>query len=112
MSTGVSSTYTPPDNRDHAENHGPVVTALTLCFLVISSILVILRCVSRVGVVKKWSWDDTFIIFAWVRVFLGNRAVVGQSSCLGRSSTDPETGSRFWLFFFHILGRQVRTGSS
>ena len=76
MSTGVNSTYAPPGNQDATENNGPVVTAVTLWFLVTSSVFVILRCVSRIGVVKNWSWADTCIVFAWVRMSFGTRSVL------------------------------------
>ena len=31
-----------------------------------SSAVILLRVVSRLGVVKRWGWDDSFIILAWV----------------------------------------------
>ena len=78
MSTGVNSTYSPPVKQDSGENNGPVVTAVTLWFLVISSVFIVLRCVSRIGVVKKWSWDDTFIVFAWVCVLPREKALLNR----------------------------------
>ena len=52
---------TPPD-----ENRGPVVLAVTTVFLVVSSVFVLLRIISRAGVVRRVSWDDYFILLAWV----------------------------------------------
>lgn len=48
------------------ENRGPVVLAVTTVFLVVSSVFVLLRIISRAGVVRKVSWDDYFILLAWV----------------------------------------------
>ena len=55
------------DHSDASQNRGPVVLAVTTALLVASSVFVILRLVSRIGVVRKISWDDYFIILAWVR---------------------------------------------
>lgn len=48
------------------ENRGPVVLAVTTAFLVVSTASVALRLVSRIGVVRKVSKDDYFIVLAWV----------------------------------------------
>ena len=54
------------DHAEHTQNRGPPVLAVTTTFLVLSTIFVALRLVSRAGVVRKLSRDDYFIILAWV----------------------------------------------
>jgi hypothetical protein len=51
---------------ENIQNRGPVVLAVTTALLVASTIFIVLRLVSRVGVVRKVSRDDYFIVFAWV----------------------------------------------
>lgn len=55
-----------PEPNNSVENRGHVVLAVTTAFLVASTVFVALRLVSRVGVVKKVSTDDYFIVLAWV----------------------------------------------
>ena len=52
---------------DTIQNRGAVVLAVTTALLVASSVFVVLRIISRMGIVKRISWDDYFIILAWVR---------------------------------------------
>lgn len=40
---------------------------VTTVFLVISSVFVALRFISRIGVVKRFELDDWFMVAAWVR---------------------------------------------
>lgn len=49
------------------ETRGPIVLTITVTFLVVSTLFVVLRLVSRIGIVKKVTWDDHFIVLAWVR---------------------------------------------
>ena len=49
------------------QNRGPAVFAVTTALLVVSTIFVVLRLISRIGIVKKVTWDDRFIVLAWVR---------------------------------------------
>lgn len=60
------------------ENRGPVVLAVTTAFLVASTLFVALRLVSRVGVVKKVSKDDYFIMLAWVSSQLSSAAGLAE----------------------------------
>ena len=48
------------------QNRGSVVLAVTIAHIVASTIFVVLRLISRVGIVRKVSRDDYFIILAWV----------------------------------------------
>lgn len=54
------------EHVESTQNRGPVVLAVTTALWVVSSIFVALRLVSRAGVVRKFSRDDYFIVFAWV----------------------------------------------
>ena len=51
---------------DSDQNRGPVVLAVTTAVWVVATVFVILRLISRAGVVKKVTCDDYFIILAWV----------------------------------------------
>lgn len=55
------------EHAEHTQNRGPAVLAVTTTLLVVSTVFVVLRLVSRAGVVRKVSRDDYFIILAWVR---------------------------------------------
>ena len=57
---------TMPTDHEVSDSRGPVVTAVTTWMLVFSFVFVGLRCVSRLVIVKRWSYDDSFIILAWV----------------------------------------------
>jgi hypothetical protein len=63
MDTTMDIDPTMPD-----ETRGPIVLALTLWMLGFSTAFVVTRIVSRLGIVKRWSWDDSFMIVAWVRI--------------------------------------------
>ncbi len=47
-------------------DRGPVVLAVTTAVIVTSTIFVVLRLISRIGIVRKTSWDDYLIVLAWV----------------------------------------------
>jgi len=53
------------------DNRGPVVLAVTIAILCVSTAFVVLRLISRLGVVKRVTWDDYFIILAWVSEYRG-----------------------------------------
>lgn len=48
------------------ENRGPSVLAVTIVLLAISTVAIVSRLISRIGVVKHVYKDDYFIILAWV----------------------------------------------
>ena len=54
------------DTASHLEKRSSDVLGVTIAVLCVSTIFVILRLVSRVGVVKRVTPDDYFIILAWV----------------------------------------------
>ena len=64
------------DTIEALQNRGPVVLTITLAFLVVSTVFVVLRLISRIGVVKKVTWDDHFIVLAWVLADLIPRVLV------------------------------------
>lgn len=51
------------------ENNGPVVLAVTVSMIATSTLFVLLRLVSRGGIVKKVSADDYCIAVAWILAF-------------------------------------------
>ena len=61
-----NETATPVD-RPSTRDVGPVTLSITLWLLVTSFIFVLLRCISRIGIVRRFGWDDALIILAWVR---------------------------------------------
>ncbi len=46
---------------------GPAVLMVTSIMIILSTIFVVLRMISRTAIVRKVSLDDYFIILAWVR---------------------------------------------
>ena len=48
------------------QNRGPTVLAVVIAFLCLSTGFIILRLISRMGVVKRVSNDDYAIVIAWV----------------------------------------------
>lgn len=57
------------DGKD-VPNRGPAVLVVTAIMISLSSIFVALRLTSRFGIVRRVSWDDYFIILAWVRCWI------------------------------------------
>ena len=62
MSTSASVAGDIPDR-------GPAVFAVTTATLVLATVFVAARLVCRATVVKQVSWDDYFIILAWLLAF-------------------------------------------
>jgi len=55
------------ENNDlSVQNRGPVVLTVTIIMLCFSTAFIILRLISRFGVVKRVSNDDYAILLAWV----------------------------------------------
>lgn len=48
------------------QDRGPTVLAVVIALLCVSTAFIILRLISRVGVVKRVSNDDHAILIAWV----------------------------------------------
>lgn len=69
--------------NDPSQNRGPAVLTVTIVFLCVSTAFVVLRLISRAGILKRVSWDDYFIVAAWVR-HTSNRALAVPSSANNR----------------------------
>ena len=67
MSANSSSSSSINAAMQLSQDRGPIVLTITIVFLIASTVFVALRLVSRIGVVKKVTWDDHFIVLAWVR---------------------------------------------
>ena len=50
----------------HVDDRGPVVLGVSIAMIVVSSVFVGLRFVSRIGIVRRVGWDDYTILIAWV----------------------------------------------
>ncbi|MCJ1431924.1 hypothetical protein MMC27_001280 [Xylographa pallens] len=71
------------------EDRGPVVLAVTIAFLGVSTLFVALRLVSRIGIVKRVTSDDYFIILAWLLAFSFSFSICwGVHNGLGHHETD------------------------
>ena len=46
---------------------GPAVLVETAAMLVLATLFVLLRMISRIGLVRRVSIDDYFMLLAWVR---------------------------------------------
>ena len=67
MSANSSSSSINDVAAQASQDRGPIVLTITIVLLIASTVFVALRLVSRIGVVKKVTWDDHFIVLAWVR---------------------------------------------
>lgn len=68
---------------------GPTVLGVTAATLVLCSLFVGLRLISRFAVVRKPGWDDYTIIVAWILSFGASFAICyGTSKGLGRRQQD------------------------
>lgn len=63
--------------------------AVTAAMLVCSTVFVVLRLISRIGIVRRLGWDDHFMILAWCLAFGTSFAICyGTSVGLGRHEVD------------------------
>ncbi|KAF2809560.1 MFS general substrate transporter [Mytilinidion resinicola] len=75
-------------DRDFA-SRGPVVLGVTTATLVCATVFVVLRLISRFGIVQRVGWDDHFIILAWLLAFGTSFSICyGTSVGLGRHEVD------------------------
>ena len=84
------------DDTVASQNRGPEVLTVTVALFVAATVAVILRFVSRAGIVRRISADDYAMILAWVS---------HCHECLQRFDiglTDA-AAHRFRLHFFHLL---------
>jgi hypothetical protein len=54
-------------DSDGIPTRGPAVLVVTAIMIILSTIFVFLRMISRTFIVRKVSLDDYFMILAWVR---------------------------------------------
>ncbi|KZM25069.1 uncharacterized protein EKO05_0007577 [Ascochyta rabiei] len=74
-----------PVSRDDYPSRGPAVRATSAATLVLCSVFVILRLMSRFFVVKKPGWDDYTMIAAWLLAFGASFSIIfGTTKGLGR----------------------------
>ncbi|KAI1116324.1 major facilitator superfamily domain-containing protein [Nemania sp. NC0429] len=73
----------------HYPNRGPLVFAVTTGTLVLATVFVAARLTSRAFIVRQVSWDDYFIIIAWVLAFGLSFAIdYAATRGLGRHDAD------------------------
>ncbi|KAI1490094.1 major facilitator superfamily domain-containing protein [Biscogniauxia mediterranea] len=76
-------------SSNHPPDRGPAVFAVTTATLVLATCFVGARLVCRIGIVRQVSWDDYFIMFAWVlAVALGFTINLASKMGLGRHDED------------------------
>lgn len=97
---------------DAAHNHfatrGTAVLVVSAVTLVICTAFVVLRLMSRFGIVRKAGWDDHTIILAWLLAFGTSFSICyGTSVGLGRHEDDIprswETTMKKCAYIFSVL---------
>lgn len=73
-------------------DRGPAVFGVTTATLVLASVFVAARLVCRIGIVRRMSWDDYFMILAWLFAFgLSITIDIGTTRGLGKHDANiPE----------------------
>ncbi|MCJ1377737.1 hypothetical protein MMC17_000833 [Xylographa soralifera] len=94
------------------QDRGPVVLAVTVAFLGVSTLFVALRLVSRIGIVKRVTSDDYFIVFAWLLAFGFSVSICwGVHNGLGHHETDIPVDNQIALrkseYAFSVLYNPV-----
>ncbi|QDS76310.1 hypothetical protein FKW77_002344 [Venturia effusa] len=73
----------------HPQSRGPAVLTVTVIMMVLATVFVLLRMISRVGIVKRVTLDDYFMMLAWVMAFgLSFAICYGTKYGLGRHQVD------------------------
>ena len=62
------------------QDRGPTVLAVVVALVCVSTAFIVLRLISRVGVVKRVSHDDYAIVLAWVS-HITLRSLPGLAEC-------------------------------
>ncbi|KLU92097.1 hypothetical protein MAPG_11044 [Magnaporthiopsis poae ATCC 64411] len=66
-------------------DRGPAVFGVTVATLCLASVFVIARLISRIGIVRRFSWDDGSIVAAWFIAFALSFSIIwGTRMGLGR----------------------------
>ncbi|KAI9891905.1 MAG: hypothetical protein M1814_002290 [Vezdaea aestivalis] len=72
-----------------SDGRGEAVIAVTTTVIAIATIFVVLRLVSRLGIVRRFAWDDFFMVVAWLLAFgLSFAICYGTSRGLGLTDKD------------------------
>ena len=70
---------------DGVPDRGPAVFGVTVATLCLASVFVIARLISRIGIVRRFSWDDGSIVAAWFLAFALSFSIIwGTRMGLGR----------------------------
>lgn len=94
--------------EDGFPDRGPAVFAVTTATLVLASVFVASRMISRIGIVKHFTYDDYFMVVAWLLAFFLSFTInLGTSRGLGRHDANIEPDNRVGLrtceYVFSIL---------
>ncbi|KAI2625946.1 MFS general substrate transporter [Hypoxylon sp. NC1633] len=74
---------------DQYPNRGPALFAVTIATLGLASCIVAARLVCRIRIVRSTTWDDYFIVLAWILAFALSISIdLGASKGLGRHDED------------------------
>lgn len=87
-----------------SQNRGDEVLAVTVALFVASTFAVVLRFISRIGIVKRVSMDDYFMILSWVS---------GNPSSQTQLRTETQlclADHLIWLLVFDMLRNFKRAG--
>ena len=57
------------------QDRGPTVLVVVIALLSVSTVFIILRLISRYGIVRRASNDDRAIIVAWVRDLVNSQSM-------------------------------------
>ncbi|KAK4199386.1 putative L-fucose-proton symporter [Triangularia verruculosa] len=72
-------------------DRGPAVMAVTAATLILSSVFVAARMVSRIGIVRRFGADDFIMVLAWLTtLFLSLSIIFGTKRGLGRHESNIE----------------------
>lgn len=117
LNVTITDTMADPNlNADvHTPDRGPAVFVVTTVTLVVASVFVASRVISRWFIVKNVTWDDSIMMLAWlIAFFLSFTIDLGTYNGLGRHdeniSDDEWATLRRCEYAFSIL--YVRPGHS
>ncbi len=105
------------DANAHVPDRGPAVFAVTTATLVVASVFVAARIISRWFIVKNVTWDDWVMMLAWlIAFFLSFTIDLGTYNGLGRHDENisgDELGTlRRCEYVFSILYVCIATSAS
>ena len=80
---------------DGVPDRGPVVFSVTTATLILATVFVAARMISRAGIVRKVSWDDYIILLAWLIAFFLSFCIdIGKTEGLGRHDANIDPNDR------------------